>query len=216
MQGKAATSKPQSVVGLPDIEICQGREPKNALSLKINPETARSMEHQKICEEVRNAQLDAIKAQQIDYKKPRRRNTCRKKSPKKSPRKFWTEIKKKDDEEESPNNCYIQNILGKYLYTYDEFQKRKRNENLSQTIDVNNSARLSLDLKTKFDTIKHDSQSSTLKPSHSVERGSLGLPPLKTPTDRKRISLRDSMQLQFERVKTHAGLSKLKQTPRLA
>ena len=45
-----SSTKPAAVVGLPDIEVCQGKEPRY-LNLRISPQTAREMRHQQLEEE---------------------------------------------------------------------------------------------------------------------------------------------------------------------
>ena len=44
MANRVPTNKPPKIIGLPDIDICQGKEPE-FLNLKINPQTARLMAH---------------------------------------------------------------------------------------------------------------------------------------------------------------------------
>ena len=46
MNNRTPSSKPPRVVGLPDLDVCQGEEPR-MLNLRINPQTAREMKHHK-------------------------------------------------------------------------------------------------------------------------------------------------------------------------
>mmetsp|Transcript_3040 Transcript_3040/g.3569 ORF Transcript_3040/g.3569 Transcript_3040/m.3569 type:complete len:121 (+) Transcript_3040:362-724(+) len=92
-------------------------------------------------------------------------------------------LDKKEEEKKDDGLCYIQNVLSKYLFDYDEFKRRQKGQNLSQTIDV----------------------------ARSVE-----LPPLKTPTGKRRVTLQDNINRYMTQAKEKAGLTKLSQTPRIA
>ena len=43
--------------------------------------------------------------------------------------------------EKDPDSSFISNVIGKYIYDFDEFKRRQRNHVMSQSIDVHDMSR---------------------------------------------------------------------------
>ena len=78
----------------------------------------------------------------------------------------------KSEEEKDEGLCHIQTVLNKYLFDYDEFKRRQKEQGLSQTIDV----------------------STIVDPNTIDVSRSVALPPLKTPKMQRRVTLNDNFQ----------------------
>ena len=133
MNNRQKSSRPPKVFGLPDLEICQGSEPR-LLNLTIKPETAREMEQKKLEEEIKWEREQAIRAAESPkFKRSRKRSRSKHKNTRLSP---VTEVKQRFDRSENEDCSFIQKILGKYIFDYDEFKLRQKKHKLSQSIDV--------------------------------------------------------------------------------
>lgn len=124
------------MVGLPDLDVCQGEEPR-MLNLRINPQTAREMKHHKEQVEAEFRRERAAREAQTEEKKPRRRSRPkRKKATSPIEVRYTSKPPEKD-----PDSSFIANVLGKYIFDYDEFKRRQRNHAMSQSIDVHDMSR---------------------------------------------------------------------------
>lgn len=79
MNDRNMSTRPRKVVGLPDLEICQGSEPKIP-KLTINLETARQMKQQEMEEEIKWEREQAARAAEPrQYKGSRWRSRSKRK-----------------------------------------------------------------------------------------------------------------------------------------
>ena len=79
MANRVPSNLPPKVLGLPDIDVCQGKEPRY-LNLTINPATQREMQAKEVEDHRQWMRDQAIREAQPKFRPSRRRSRSRRKS----------------------------------------------------------------------------------------------------------------------------------------